>query len=131
MTSLKQSFNFVAESYERFRPTYPAELFNNIISYSNLDVDNTLLEIGSGTGKATEGFLINGYSNITCIEYGENLAKMTRNKFSIYPDLQVVHSDFEEWTNPDKKKFNLAFSGTAFHFIPHEEGLSKSFLSFK
>lgn len=125
MTSLKQSFNFVADSYERFRPTYPDDLFKDILTYSNLDVNDTLLEIGSGTGKATEGFLKRGYANITCIEYGENLAKLTRNKFSAYPDLQVVHSDFEEWTNPSKKKFDLAFSGTAFHFIPYEEGYRK------
>lgn len=125
MTSLKQSFNFVADSYERFRPVYPTELFKDITSYSNLDVNDTLLEIGSGTGKATEGFLQSGYSNITCIEYGENLVELTRNKFSNYRDLQVIHSGFEEWNNPDNKKFNLVFSGTAFHFIPHEKGYRK------
>ncbi|MFG6497694.1 class I SAM-dependent methyltransferase [Fictibacillus sp. UD] len=125
MTSFKQSFNFVADFYERYRPAYPTDLFKDIISYSDLDVNDSLLEIGSGTGKATEGFLKSGYSNITCIEYGENLALLTQKKFSPYPNLQIVHSDFEEWTNPDHKKFDLAFSGTAFHFIPYEEGYRK------
>ncbi|KZE68823.1 hypothetical protein AWM68_00670 [Fictibacillus phosphorivorans] len=125
MSSLKQSFNFVADSYERFRPSYPADLFKDILAFSNLDVNETLLEIGSGTGKATEVFLQRGYANITCIEYGENLAKLTQKKFSAFPDLHVFHSGFEEWTNPSKKKFDLAFSGTAFHFIPYEEGYQK------
>jgi cyclopropane fatty-acyl-phospholipid synthase-like methyltransferase len=126
MTLLKQSFNFVADSYEKYRPTYPQELFEDIIRFANLDEDHTLLEVGSGTGKATEGFVKEGISTITCIEYGENLAHLTQKKFSSYPDLQVIHSSFEDWNLPEKVKYNLVFSGTAFHFIPHETGYRKA-----
>lgn len=125
VSSLKQSFNAVAESYEKYRPAYPSELYTDVLLYANADVKEPLLEIGTGTGKATEGFLQQGFTNITCIEFGKNLAELTRNKFSSYLNLQVFHAGFEEWQNPEKKSFALAFSGTAFHFIPHQEGYQK------
>jgi SAM-dependent methyltransferase len=124
MSSLKQSFNNVASSYEKYRPTYPNEMYKHIVDYANLQANDSLLEIGCGTGKATEGFLNNGFENITCIEYGENLAKLTKEKFSDYPNVHVAHSSFEDW-NSNNEQFSLAFSGTAFHFIPPQIGYQK------
>jgi trans-aconitate methyltransferase len=124
MNILKQSFNSVASSYEKYRPVYPAQLFTDIIQYADLKVDDSLLEIGCGTGKGTEGFINKGYTNITCIEYGENLAKLTQNKFIKFPNVKVVHSAFEDWSC--EAQYSLAFSGTAFHFIPAEIGYPKS-----
>ncbi|WP_226536598.1 class I SAM-dependent methyltransferase [Fictibacillus halophilus] len=89
----------------------------------------TLLEIGCGTGKATEGFIAQDFTNITCIEYGENLAKLTQDKFSAHPNVKIVHSAFEDWHSDDK--YDLAFSGTAFHFIPAEIGYPKTASSLK
>ncbi|MBY6037804.1 class I SAM-dependent methyltransferase [Fictibacillus nanhaiensis] len=119
MRTLKQSFNDVADSYEKYRPTYPSQLFTDILHYSLIDPQDDILEIGCGTGKATEGFLHDGYSKITCVEYGENLANLTKEKFLTYPQVSVIHSPFEDWV-PGDTQFSLAFSGTAFHFIsPH------------
>ncbi|WNB91289.1 class I SAM-dependent methyltransferase [Bacillus sp. NEB1478] len=125
MNSLKQSFNYIASSYEKYRPNYPNEMFTDIMQYANLDRNDSLLEIGCGTGKATEGFLNMGYENITCIEYGENLAKLTKEKFLNYPDVHVIHSPFEGWESKDAL-YSLAFSGTAFHFIPAQIGYPKA-----
>lgn len=124
MNSLKQSFNIVAKSYEKYRPHYPDQLFTDIIQYADLRVDDNLLEIGSGTGKATEGFIKQGYSNITCVEYGENLAKLSLNKFKKYPQVRVEHFGFEDWKHD--VQYSLAFSGTAFHFIAPEIGYPKT-----
>lgn len=126
MTSLKQSFNFVADSYEKYRPTYPTKLFADIIRYANLHADHNSLEVGSGTGKATEGFVKQGISKITCIEHGQNLVELTRKKFSSSPTLHVIHSSFEDWNHPENAKFDLVYSGTAFHFIPQETGYRKA-----
>lgn len=125
MDSLKQSFNFVASSYEKYRPNYPEQLYKDIIQFADLQPDDALLEIGCGTGKATEGFLEQGCSHITCIEYGENLAKLTQEKFSAYPNVKVAHSSFEDWDSAEHQ-YSLAFSGTAFHFIPAEIGYPKT-----
>jgi hypothetical protein len=51
MSGRALSFGAVAEAYERFRPGYPAELFDLVITYAGRPV-LTALEIGAGTGKA-------------------------------------------------------------------------------
>ncbi|MFE1245495.1 rRNA adenine N-6-methyltransferase family protein [Fictibacillus sp. NPDC058756] len=130
MNALKQSFNFVASSYEKYRPNYPDKLYKDIFHYANLQPDVQLLEIGCGTGKATEGFIKQDFTNITCIEYGENLAKLTQEKFSAYPNVKIVHSAFEDW-NSAEHQYSLVFSGTAFHFIPAEIGYPKAALQLK
>ena len=48
-------FGTVAEAYERFRPGYPVEIVDLVMSYANQPL-RTALEIGAGTGKATRLF---------------------------------------------------------------------------
>ncbi|KGG81323.1 methyltransferase type 12 [Caloranaerobacter azorensis H53214] len=120
----KETFNEVAKEYERIRPTYPKELFYDIVEYSEIKEDSEILEIGCGTGKATQGFVDLGYKNITCIELGSELAKLTKEKFRKERTIKVYNSSFEEW-NEDGSKFDLAISATAFHFINPEVGYPK------
>src|SRR5215472_7069861 len=47
------SFGVVAEAYERFRPGSPAEVVDIVMTYAGQPVRNAL-EIGAGTGKATQ-----------------------------------------------------------------------------
>ncbi|MCM3717345.1 class I SAM-dependent methyltransferase [Fictibacillus phosphorivorans] len=124
MNALKQSFNLVASSYEKYRPLYPDQLYKDIFTYTDLQPSAKLLEIGCGTGKATGGFIEQGFSNITCIEYGKNLAKFTQEKFAANPNIRIIHTSFEDWHSDDQ--YDLAFSGTAFHFIPAETGYPKT-----
>ena len=58
MSTLRNIFGTDTENYDRFRPRYTKELFDFI----NGNTDGTkALEIGSGSGQATEWFLSNGY----------------------------------------------------------------------
>lgn len=81
---LRLTFNMDAQSYDRFRPRYTAELFEDVvIGYSNIDENATALEIGIGTGQATLPFLKTGCA-VTAIEIGGRLAQFYREKFSGY-----------------------------------------------
>ena len=51
------SFGAVADAYERFRPEYPAELYDVVATYAGAPI-RTALEIGAGTGKATRVFAL-------------------------------------------------------------------------
>ncbi len=51
-----QSFDSVAGLYDKFRPAYPRRLVDCIIELSGLKDDARILEVGSGTGKATRLF---------------------------------------------------------------------------
>lgn len=55
MSGRALSFGVMAEAYERFRPGYPAELFDMVTAYAGRPI-RTALEIGAGTGKATRVF---------------------------------------------------------------------------
>ncbi|MTI68092.1 MAG: class I SAM-dependent methyltransferase [Firmicutes bacterium] len=120
----KVTFNEFAKEYEKFRPLYPKQLYFDIIKYTNLNKKDKILEIGCGTGKATEGFVDLYYKNITCVELGSELAKLTREKFKYENTIEVHNSSFEEWIE-ENNKYDLAISATAFHFINPDVGYSK------
>jgi ubiquinone/menaquinone biosynthesis C-methylase UbiE len=46
-------FNEVAELYDRVRPTYPGELFEDLVAITGLGQQSSVLEVGCGTGQAT------------------------------------------------------------------------------
>lgn len=122
----KYTFDKVAEEYDRIRPKYPTEVFKDIIEYSNLKQDGNILEIGCGTGQATEGFVNLGYTNITAVELGEDLCKIAADKFKHYKNINILHSDFEGWKEETGQKFDLAISATAFHWIQQDIGYKKT-----
>jgi SAM-dependent methyltransferase len=123
----KYTFNENANEYEKYRPPYPEQLFRDILEFAELKTNDEILEIGCGSGQATTGFVNLGYSNITAIELGENLAELTRQKFRNKQAIKIINSQFEIW-NHESKHFYLAISGTAFHFIePQEFGYRKVF----
>jgi hypothetical protein len=56
-----QVFGEVADYYDRVRPAYPTALVDDVLSYSEPDIGGRrALEIGAGTGRATEAFATKG-----------------------------------------------------------------------
>ena len=64
---LRKTFNTDEYNYDRSRPGYPKELFDDIFDYVNLSENCNVLEIGIGTGQATLPFLKQG-CNVTAIQ---------------------------------------------------------------
>lgn len=122
---LRFTFNEDVLNYDKMRPTYVKELYENIIQFSNLDSNKNALEIGIGTGQATLPFLNTG-CNLTAVELGENMAKFSKEKFAKFHNFDVINSDFES-ANLKKDNYDLIYSATAFHWIPQEVGYTKVF----
>ena len=120
---LRTTFNEDESNYDKARPTYPNELFDDIFSYKNLSAGNNLLEIGIGTGQATTPFLNKGCS-VSAVELGDKLASYCRRKFSNYSNFSIINSDFIE-ADFQQNSFDLIYSATAFHWIPKEQGYAK------
>jgi SAM-dependent methyltransferase len=118
-----QSFDSVADLYDEFRPAYPQEIVDRIIVYSNLPEHGRILEIGSGTGKATRLFAGRGYS-IHCIEPGRNLARLAAGTLRDFPRVTFEIARFEQSKEP-AGEFNLAISAQAFHWVSEEVGYGK------
>lgn len=120
---LKRTFNTDEYNYDRSRPDYPKELFEDIFDYVNLSEKSDVLEIGIGTGQATFPFLNKG-CNVTAVELGDKLARYCARKFSHFNNFSIINSDFIEADLPEKS-FDLIYSATAFHWIPKLEGYAK------
>jgi SAM-dependent methyltransferase len=118
-----QSFDTVADLYDRYRPEYPQELVESVIQLSGLSVGGRILEIGSGTGKATRLFASRGYA-IHCIEPGRNLAALAARNLQAYPAVTFEHTRFEDWQE-EPAAFDLVISAQAFHWVPRETGYAK------
>jgi ubiquinone/menaquinone biosynthesis C-methylase UbiE len=108
--------------YDRHRPGYAGELYREIFRYSGLDGSMRALEIGIGTGLATEPILETG-CEVIAVEAGRNLARYVEEKFAGFPNFRVVRADFESFE--PEERFDLIYSATAFHWIPEEIGLPK------
>src|ERR1051325_3229879 len=63
----RESFDAVAAEYDRVRPGYPESVFDRIAAYAELGADSRLLELGTGSGKATLPMARRGFS-VVCLE---------------------------------------------------------------
>lgn len=112
---LRQTFNQTADTYQRARPEYPAELFDALISAAGLAPGARLLEVGCATGKATVPLARRGFQ-VTCIELGTELAAAARRNLAGL-SAEVVQGRFEDWEPAPGGEFDLVFAATAWHWI--------------
>lgn len=118
-----ERFDQAADIYDKYRPSYPDRLIHQIIESSGIQIGDTILEIGAGSGKATELFVEKGF-HLTCIEPGENLANIGMNRFKESGQVQYVVTRLEDW-DENESFFDLAISAQAFHWVPKPEGYTK------
>lgn len=123
------TFDTVAESYDKYRPTYVAELYQDIFAYQQINADSRVLEIGIGTGQATRPILETGCC-LTAIEPGLHLAELTRRKFTASSNLTVEISSFQSYPCPNDA-FDLIYSASAFHWIEEQVGYPKVFAALR
>ena len=112
--SPRETFNRVADQYDRNRPGYPLALFTEITRIAGLTVNSRLLEIGCGTGHATIQFAQRGY-HIDCIELGENMAALARRRLASYPRMSITVADFDTFT--PTASYSLVYAATAYHWL--------------
>ncbi len=120
---LEWTFNTEAETYEKMRPGYVSELYEDIFKYIPINESSNVVEIGIGGGQATLPILQTG-CKVTAVEYGENLSELCRQKFKKFPNFSTVTARFEDFAC-DNNSCDLIYSATAFHWIPEEIGYRK------
>ena len=119
----RKIFDSIPDEFDKWRPRYCDELFFDIIEYSSLDSSKTVLEIGPGTGQATEPILKTGCSYLA-IELGENFSEFMTNKYKSYDNFRLVNADFE-LHEFEKESFDLVYSAAAFQWIKEDIGYPK------
>ncbi|SHL37781.1 class I SAM-dependent methyltransferase [Streptomyces yunnanensis] len=121
---LSRTFDEDAELYDRARPGYPSELFDDLAELAGIGRGCRLLEVGAGTGKATVPLAERG-CRITAVELGEAMAAVARRNLAGFGAVEVITSDFESWPLP-KEPFDAVVSATAFHWIDPAVRLAKA-----
>jgi SAM-dependent methyltransferase len=114
-TELRQTFDTAAERYDRARPGYPVQLFDDLVAICGLEPGARVLEIGCGTGQATVPLAERGF-RVVAVELGSSLAAVARRNLAKFPSVEVVASAFEDWPLP-AEPFDLVVCATAFHWL--------------
>jgi SAM-dependent methyltransferase len=108
------SFGAVAAAYERFRPGYPAELFDLVTAYAGQPV-RTALEIGAGTGKATRLFARRGVT-VTATE--PDVAMLDELRKHVPANVTTLRAAFED-VRPGEA-YGLVYAAAALHWTRPE-----------
>ena len=116
----EKTFDNATMDYDRSRPVYPDELYQDIFRYKPLLPDSQVLEIGMGTGKATGPILATG-CHFTGIEPGENLAALAEERLRGFRNFSCRRQTLQEYVCPEQT-YDLIYAATAFHWIPEEYG---------
>ncbi|MBO3675667.1 trans-aconitate 2-methyltransferase [Streptomyces sp. NEAU-YJ-81] len=112
---LSRIFDEDAELYDRARPGYPPELFDDLTEVAGTGPGCRVLEVGAGTGKATLPLAERG-CRITAVELGADMAAVARRNLAGFETVEIVTADFETWPLPEEP-FDAVVSATAFHWI--------------
>lgn len=121
----RKVFDTIPEQFDKYRPHYSDELFADLIEYAGIGIDKTVLEIGPGTGQATDPILNTG-CNYCAIELGEHLSEMMKRKYGKFPNFNIVNDDFITH-NFGEQKFDMIYSAATIQWIPEEIAFSKTF----
>jgi len=117
---LRRTFGSVAEQYDRARPSYPAEVFDDLAELAGLVSGARVVEVGPGTGKATVDLLRRGYA-VTGVELSAELAEIARRNA---PEAEIAVAEFEKW-EPAEAGFDAVVSTAAYHWIDPEHRYTK------
>lgn len=116
-------FDKIVDIFDKWRGRYSRELFNYLIETCKLDESKKCLEIGPGTGQATDFALQTG-CDYTAIELGEHLAAFMQKKYGEYPNFNIINADFESYTF-EKNAYDFVYSAAAIQWIKEDIAYSK------
>ena len=121
----RKVFDTIPEQFDRFRPRYSGELFEYLIGRAELGPDKKVLEIGPGTGQATDPILETG-CDYNAIELGEHLYAKMIEKYGRFSNFHIVNGDFITY-DFGQQRFDLIYSAATIQWIPEEIAFTKTF----
>ena len=89
----RKVFDTIPDQFDEFRPRYSDELFEYLIKEAQIGPGKRVLEIGPGTGQATDPILDTG-CEYHAIELGEHLYRKMKEKYGSRSNFNIVNDDF-------------------------------------
>jgi SAM-dependent methyltransferase len=115
----KRSFGAVAAAYERIRPGYPEQLFDDLLSWADPPLER-VLEVGAGTGRAT-AVLVGRGLDVHAVEHDPAMAAVLQSRL---PQVRLSVGGFE--TTPHDGPYDLVVSAQAWHWIDPDQRWSRA-----
>lgn len=122
---LRKIFDTIPEQFDQYRPRYSPALFEDLIACAGIGKDASVLEIGPGTGQATEPILDTG-CDYHAVELGERLCEMMKRKYGDRPNFHIACDDFITRDFGDQR-FDAIYSAATIQWIPEDVAFSKTF----
>lgn len=122
---LRKVFDQIPEQFDRYRPRYSKALFADLLSYSEINREKKVLELGPGTGQATDPILNTGCEYYG-IELGKHLAAKMREKYGGYDNFHLINDDFITYNFKDQQ-FDMIYSAATIQWLPENTAFSKTF----
>jgi ubiquinone/menaquinone biosynthesis C-methylase UbiE len=108
-------FDQVAGLYDQARSGYPSAVFDDVTEVAGLSAGDSVLEVGCGTGKATEGFAAKGV-DILALDPGGEMIAAARRRLSAYAAARFIEATFEAWPI-ERGAFKLVAAAQSWHWI--------------
>ena len=119
-----RAFDAWAEDYERYRPGYPAALFDLIAERLALPADAAVTDLGAGTGKVTRAAAARGWQ-VTAVDPGERMLEVLRRQATAEGlAITVVQAAAEE-TGLPTGGYDAALAGEAYHWFDAPAALAE------
>jgi SAM-dependent methyltransferase len=113
-----QEFDAAAVAYDRYRPRYPVELFDDILELGQLKPGARAIEVGAGTGIATSQLIDHGLS-VVAIDPASAMLSIASQKLG--SNARFVEGRFEDWPATETSELIAAFN--AWHWVEPDEGV--------
>ena len=121
----RKIFDTIPEQFDKYRPRYSPALFRDLIEYAGIGPGKSVLEIGPGTGQATDPILDTG-CDYHAIELGEHLCGMMKRKYGGKPNFHIVNDDFITH-DFGSEHFDMIYSAAAIQWIEEAVAFSRTF----
>ena len=126
---LRRIFDTIPEQFDQYRPRYSPALFADLIAHAGIGPGKSVLELGPGTGQATDPILDTG-CDYHAIELGGHLYEMMKRKYGDRPNFSIVNDDFITH-DFGAQRFDVIYSAATIQWIPEDVAFSKTFALLK
>ncbi|MBQ1431656.1 MAG: methyltransferase domain-containing protein [Ruminococcus sp.] len=118
-------FDSIPDQFDKWRIHYSSELFEYLIRYAGIGEGVKVLELGPGTGQATDPILDTG-CDYTAIELGKNFSDILMKKYGTRDNYNLINDDFIIH-DFDDERFDLIYSAATIQWIPENIAFGKTF----
>jgi len=117
------SFDEVADLYDRYRPAPPSPVVDALINLTGIGPRTRVVEFGCGTGQLSVPLAASG-AGLICVEPGERLAAIAARNLSEFGTARVECANFEDWRAP-AERFDAVVVANAFHWLDTDLRVTK------